>query len=79
MVATIVRNAATPTDVDTQIMSIEKEKSHGESEEYEDKPEEDHDSEQDGYQDEEGGPICYVGKSSSEGGWKLKGKPNGER
>ena len=34
----------------------ELEKSYGESEEYEDKPEEDHDSEQRGYQDEEGGP-----------------------
>ena len=37
------------------------------------KPEEDHDSEQHGYQDEEGGPKCYVGRSS-EGGWKTKGK-----
>ena len=78
MVMTIVHSAATPMDVDTQTMSIEKEKSHGASEEYEDKLMEDHDSEQHGYQDEEGGPICCMGKSS-EGGWKIKGKPKGER
>ena len=69
MVTTRVHNTATPMDVDKQTMSIEKEKSHGESEEYEDKPEEGHNSEQHG-----GGPICYVGKSSG-GGWKTKGKP----
>ena len=74
MVTTTVHNTATPMDVDTQTMRIEMETSHGENEEYEDKPEEDHDSEQHGYQDEEGGPTCYVGKSS-EGGWKTKGKP----
>ena len=62
-VTTIVHmTAATPTDVDTHthILSIENERSYGESEDYEDKPEEDHDSEQHGYQDEEGGPICYM-------------------
>ena len=69
VVTTIVRSAATPMDVDTQIMSIKMEKSHGEREGYE----EDHDSEQHGYQDEEGGPMCHVGKSSG-GGWKVKGK-----
>ena len=64
VVTTIVRihmNAATPMDVDTHIISIEKEKPQGECEECEDEPEEDHDSEQHGYQDEEGGPICFMG------------------
>ena len=57
-------NAATPMDVDTHIVSIEKEKTHGESEEYEDKPVEYHDSNQYGYKDEEDRPICNMGKSS---------------
>ena len=63
-------NAATSMDVDTHIMSIEKGKSY----EDEDKPEEHHDSEQHGYQDEEGGPMWYKGKSA-EGGWPTKGEP----
>ena len=54
-------------------MSIENESSYGESEDYEDKPEEDHDSEQHGYQDEEGGPTCHRGKNS-EGGWQTQGQ-----
>ena len=70
-------NAATPMDVDTHIMSIEKEKSCGESEEYEDKPVEDHEGEQHGFPDEEGGPICFMGKSS-EGGWQTKDKSKGK-
>ena len=53
-------NAATPRDVCTHIMSIEKEKSSGESEEYGDNSDEDHGSEQHSYHDEEGGPICFM-------------------
>ena len=53
-------NAATPRDVCTHIMSIEKEKSKGESEEYGDNSDEDHGSEQHSYHDEEGGPICFM-------------------
>ena len=60
-------------DVDTHIMSIETEKAYGESEEYDDKPVEDHDSEQYGYQDEEGGPCATWGKSS-ERGCQTRGK-----
>ena len=76
MVTTIVHNhmnAATPMDVDMHIINFEKEKSYGDSEEYEDKPEEDHDSEQLVHQDEEGGSMCHIGQSS-EGGWQTKGK-----
>ena len=51
-------------DVDTHIMSIEEEKSEGECEEYGDKSDEDHGSEQHSYHDEEGGPICFTGKNS---------------
>ena len=49
VVTTIVHNhmnAATPMDVDTHIMSTEKEKSYGGSEEYKEKPEEDHEGDQ---------------------------------
>ena len=66
-------NAATPMDVDKYITSIERrKKSHGESEENDDISEEDHDSEKDGYQDEEGGPTCFTG--DSEGRWQTTGK-----
>ena len=80
MVTTIVcnhMNAASPVDVDAHIMSIEKEKSHRESEEYEDKAVEAHDNGEHLYQDEEGGPICYMGESS-EGGWQTTGKSKGK-
>ena len=54
-------------------MSIEKGKSHGESEEYEDKSDEDHGSEQHGFQDEEGGPRCIMGMNLA-GGWHMAGR-----
>ena len=56
-------NAATRLDVDTHIMSIEKETSYGESDEYEKKSMQDHDSEQHG----------NIG-TSSERGRQAKGK-----
>ena len=52
-------------------MSIVKEQSYGEGKEYEVKPVDGHDSEQHRYQNEEGGPVCYMGKSS-EGGWRRR-------
>ena len=79
MVTTIVHNhmnAATPMDVDTHIIDIEKEKAYGDSEEYEDNLEQDHDSEQHVHQDEEGGSMCHMGQSSA-GGWQTKGKLQG--
>ena len=79
MVTTIVHNytsPASPMDVDTHTMTTEQETSHGEGEKYEDKPEEDHDSEQHGYQDEEGGHIV-----SRERGRRMAdhGQVKGER
>ena len=55
-------------------MSIEKKKSRGQREECGDKSDEDHDSEQNIYQDEEG-PISFIGKNS--GGWRTGGKSIG--
>ena len=80
VVTTLVHNhmtAATKMDVDTltHIMSMVKAKFRGESEHCEDKPEEDHDSEQHGCQDEEGRPTCYMekelGKSKEQGNFDL--------
>ena len=57
----------------THIISIEKEKPQGECEECEDEPEEDNDSEQHGYQDEEGGPICFMGWQTKKASQMEKG------
>ena len=59
-------------------MSIEKAKSQRENDVYENKPDEDHCSEQHCYQDEEGGPTCFMRKDS-EGGVADKRKVEGER
>ena len=65
-------NAATPMDVDTH--THHEHRGGGEAaEENEDKSDEYHVSERHSYQDEDGGPRCFMGKKS-EGGWQTKGK-----
>ena len=57
-------------DVDTHIMSIEKETSQGERDGHEDKSDDVHGSEQHSYKEEEGGPMCLMGQNT-EGGWQT--------
>ena len=49
-------------------MSIEKDKSQGESEEYGDTLDKNHGSEQHSYHDEEGGPTCFMERNQNEDG-----------
>ena len=60
-------NAATPMDVEEEVS--------WRNEGHEDKPDEDHGREQHGYQDEEGGPICFMGKRAR----REDGRPKASR